>query len=132
MVGGGCWLTAMQNCWMFASWSCITAMVVVWLFIDSCMAAYVAPKFASDSPYDVMEVLSSMTFIPYPWFVAGIAVWLTSEIVAAQYSLKESIVSTIGGDSFSCAIQFLYSLEYIPHRLMTRRPMSMTSRSSIG
>ena len=23
MVGGGCWLTAMQNCWMFASWPCI-------------------------------------------------------------------------------------------------------------
>ena len=26
----------------------------------------------------------------------------------------------------------LYSSEYIPHRLMTRKPMSMTSRSSIG
>ena len=57
-------MTAMQNCWMFASWPCIAAMVVAWLFIDSCVAAYAAPKFAIDSPYDAMEVLSSMTFIP--------------------------------------------------------------------
>jgi hypothetical protein len=44
-----------------------------------------------------MEVSSSMAAMPYPWFAAGIDVWLTSEIAAAQYSLKESIVSTIGG-----------------------------------
>ena len=119
MVGGGCWLTAMQNCWMFVSWPCIEAMVAAWLFIDSCVAAYVAPKFASDLPYDAIEVSLSMTVMPYPWFAAGIAVWLTSVIAPAQYSLKESIVSTIGGVSFSCAIQFLYSSEYIPHRLMT-------------
>ena len=24
-VAWGCWLTAMQNCWMFASWPCIAA-----------------------------------------------------------------------------------------------------------
>ena len=128
MVGGGCWLTAMQNFWMFImSWICITAMVVAWLFIDSCVAAYVAPKFASVSPYNAIEVSSSMTVISYPRFVAGIAVWLTSVIAADHYSLKESIVLTIGGVSFSRAIQFLYSSEYIPHRLMTCRPMSMTS-----
>ena len=27
-VGGGCWPTAMQNCWMFINWPCIVAMVV--------------------------------------------------------------------------------------------------------
>ena len=57
-------MTAMQNCWMFASWSCIAAMVVTWLFIDSYVAAHVAPKFASDLTYDAMEMSSSMTFIP--------------------------------------------------------------------
>ena len=39
----------------------------------------------------------------------------TSAITSAQYSLKESIVSAIGGVLFSRAIQFLYSSEYIPH-----------------
>ena len=66
MVGGGCWLTVMQNCWMFASWPCIAAMVVAWLFIDSCVAAYVAPKFASDLLYDAIDVSSSMAAMPYP------------------------------------------------------------------
>jgi hypothetical protein len=50
----------------------------------------------------------------------------------AQYSLKELIVSVMGGDLFSRAIQILYFLEYIPHLLMMRRPMLMTLRSSIG
>ncbi len=66
MVGGGCWLTAMQNCWMFASRPCIAAMVVAWLFIDSCVAAYAAPKFASDSLYDAIDVSSTMAAMPYP------------------------------------------------------------------
>ncbi len=109
MVGGGCWLTAMQNCWMFASWPCIAAMVVAWLFIDSCVAAYAAPKFARDLPYDVIKVSLSMTVMPYPWFTAWIAVCLTSVIAAAQYSLKELIVSTIGGVLFSPTIQYLFS-----------------------
>ena len=104
MVGGGCWLTAMQNCWMFASWPCIAAMVVAWFLIDSCVAAYAAPKFASDSLYDATDASSSMTVISYPWIAAGIAVWLTSVIAADQYSLKESIVLTIGGVSFSRTI----------------------------
>jgi hypothetical protein len=107
-------------------------MVVAWDFIDSCVAAYVAPKFASDSLYDAIDASSSMVAMPYPWCEAGAAVWLTSAIALAQYSLKESIVSLIVGVSFWRAIQFLYYLEYIPHRLMMRRPMSMTSRSSIG
>ena len=102
-------------------------MVVACFFIDSCVAAYAAPKFASDSPYDAIEVSSFMMVMPDPWFVAGIAVWLTSVIAADQYSLKELITSTIGRVSFSHVIQFLYSLEYIPHRLMTCRLMSMMS-----
>ena len=117
---------------MFVNWPCIAAMVVAWDFIDSCVAAYAAPKFASDSLYDVIDASSSMAAMPYPSCEAVAAVWLTSAIALAQYSLKESIVSLIGGVSFSRAIQFLYSSEYIPHRLMTRRLMSMTSRSSIG
>jgi hypothetical protein len=52
---------------------------------------------------------------------------LTSAIVSAQYSLQESIVLAIGGVSFTRGIQFLYSSDYIPHRLMARRPMSVTS-----
>ena len=55
MAGGGCWLTAMQNCWMLASWLCIAAMVFAWLFIDSCVAAYVGPKCASDLLYDAID-----------------------------------------------------------------------------
>jgi len=132
MLGGGYWPTAMQNCWTLVSWPCIVAMVVARLLIDSCVAAYAAPKFASDSPYDVINVSSSMAAMPYPCCEAGTAVLLTSAIALAQYSLKESMVSTLGGVSFSRAIQFLYSLEYIPHRLITRRPMSMTLQSSIG
>jgi hypothetical protein len=46
---GGCWPTAMQNCWMFVNWPCIVAVVVAWVFIDSCMKAYVVPKFVSDA-----------------------------------------------------------------------------------
>ena len=61
-----------------------------------------------------------MSVMPYPWFAAGIAVWLMSVIVAAQYSLKKSIDLTIGGVLFSRVIQFLYSSEYIPHRLIYR------------
>ena len=49
LLGGGCWPTAMQNCWMFVNCRCIAAMVVAWVFIDSCVVAYAAPKFASDS-----------------------------------------------------------------------------------
>ena len=49
MLGVGCWRTAMQICWMFVSWPCIAAMVIAWDFIDSCVAAYTAPMFASDS-----------------------------------------------------------------------------------
>ena len=126
MLDGGCWPTAMQNCWMFVSWPCIVAIVVAWVFIDSCVAVYAAPKFASDLPYDAINASSSMVTMPYPCFEAGTAVWLTSAIASAQYSLKESIVSMIGGLLFSRAIKFLFSLEYIPHRLMTRWPMSMT------
>jgi hypothetical protein len=107
-------------------------MVVAWDFIDSCVAAYAAPKFVSDSLHDAIDALLSMAAMPYPCCEAGAAVWLTSVIMLVQYSLKESIVSLIGGISFSRAIQFLYSSEYIPHCLMARRPMSMTSRSSIG
>jgi hypothetical protein len=108
-VGRGCWPTAMQNCWMFVNWPCMAAMVVAWDFIDSCVAAYAASKFASDSLYDAIDALSSMAAMPYPCCEAGAAVWLTSAIASAQYSLKESIVSAIGGVSFSRAIQFLYS-----------------------
>ena len=96
------------------------------------MVVYAAPKFASDLLYDAIEASWSMAAMPYPCCKAGAAVWLTSVIVSAQYYLKESIVSAIGRVSFSRAIQFLYSSEYIPHRLITRRLMSMTSRSSIG
>jgi len=92
-------------------------MVVAWDFIDSCVAAYAALKFASDSLYNAIDALSSMANMLYPCCKAGAAVWLTSAIASVQCSLKESIVSTIGGVSFSHAIQFLYSSEYIPHRL---------------
>ena len=64
MLGGGCWLTAMQNCWMFASWPYIVAKVAAWLFIVSWVAEYAAPKFAIDSLYDAMEASLSMAFIP--------------------------------------------------------------------
>ena len=100
MLGGGCWPTAMRNCGMFVSWPCIAAMVVAWVFIASCVAAYAAPKFASDSLYNAINVSLSMAAMPYPCCEAGTAVWLTSAIALAQYSLKESIVSTIGGVSF--------------------------------
>ena len=132
MVGGGCWPTAMQNCWMFVNWPCIAAMLVAWDFIDSCMAAYAAPKFAKDSLYDAIDASSSMVAMKYPFCEAGAAVWLTSAMASTQYSLKELLILTIGGLSISCAIQFLYSSEYIPHRLMTRRPMSMMSHCPSG
>ncbi len=74
MLDGGCWLTAMQNCWMFVNWPCIAAMVVAWAFIDSCMVAYVAPKFASDSLYDVIDTSSSMAAMPYSCCEAEAAV----------------------------------------------------------
>ena len=73
-----------------------------------------------------------MAAIPYQCCKVGAAVWLMSAIGLAQYYLKELIVSVIGGDSFLRAIQFLYSFEYIPHCLMTRSPMLITSQSSIG
>ena len=101
MLGGGCWLTAMQNYGMFVNWPCIAAMVVSWVFIDSCVAAYAAPKFTSNSLYDAIDASSSIAVMPYPCCEAGAAVWLTSASALAQYSLKESIVSLIGGDSFS-------------------------------
>ena len=117
MLDGGCWPTAMQNCWMFVSWPCIVAIVVAWVFIDSCVAVYAAPKFASDLLYNAIDASSSMVTMPYPCCEAGTAVWLISAIASAQM---------IGGLLFSRAIKFLNSLEYIPHRLMTRWPMSMT------
>ena len=73
-----------------------------------------------------------MAAMPYPCYEAGAAVWLTSVIAPAQYSLKESIISVIGGVLFLHAIQFLYSSEYILHHLMSRRPMSMMLQSSIS
>ena len=45
---------------MFVNWPCIATMVVAWDFIDSCVAAYAAAKFASDSLYDAIDALSSM------------------------------------------------------------------------
>jgi hypothetical protein len=65
MVGGGCWLTAMQNCWMFVSMPCIATILVAWLFIDSCVVAYTAPTFASDSLYNAIDVSSSMAAMTY-------------------------------------------------------------------
>ena len=58
-------------------------MVVAWDFIDSCVAAYAAPKFVSDSLYDAIDALSSMAAMPYPCCEAGAAVWLTSAIESA-------------------------------------------------
>ncbi len=52
----------------------------------------------------------SMAAIPYPCCKAGTAVWLSSAIALAQYSLKESIISTIGGTAFSCEISFFVLL----------------------
>jgi len=101
MLGGGCWPTAMHNCWMFVNWPCIVAMVVAWAFIDSCVSVYAAPKFASDSLYDAIDASSSMAAMPYPCCETGAAVWLASAIPLAQYSLKKLIVSTIVGVSFS-------------------------------
>ncbi len=63
MLGGGCWLTFMQNCWMFVSWPCIEARLVAWVLIDSCVAAYAAPKFSSDLLYDASNASSSMAAI---------------------------------------------------------------------
>jgi hypothetical protein len=63
--------------------------------------------------YDAIDASSSIAAMPYPCCKAGAVVWLTSVIALAQYSLKESIVLTIGGLSFSRAIQFLYCSEYI-------------------
>jgi hypothetical protein len=117
---------------MFDSWPCIADMVVAWVLIDSFVAAYAAPKFASNSLYNAINESSSMAAIPYPCCEAGTAVWLTSAIAPAQYSLKELIVLMIGGVLFLGAIQFLYSLVYIPHHLMTHMPMSMMSRLTIG
>ena len=63
MLGGGCWPTAMQNCWMFDNWPCIAAMVVAWVFIDTYVVVYVALKFASDSLYNAIDASSSMAAI---------------------------------------------------------------------
>ena len=72
----------------------------------------------SGNLYNVIDASLSMAAMPYPCCEAGAAVLLTSAIVSAQYSLKESIVLAIGGVSFSHAIQFLYSLENILRRLI--------------
>jgi hypothetical protein len=66
----------------------------------SCVAAYVAPKFARESPCNAMDALLSTVVIQYPCCKAKTAVWLTSAIASAQYSLKELIVSMIGGTAF--------------------------------
>ena len=77
------------------------------VFINSCVAAYAAPKFANDSLYDAIVASSSTAAMPYPCCVAGIAVWLTRVMASSQHSLNESIVLTIGGVSFSRGIHDL-------------------------
>jgi hypothetical protein len=66
LLGGGCCcLTAMQNFWSPANCAWMVDMLSAWLLTVSCVAAYAAPKFARDSPYNAMEPpLSSMAAIP--------------------------------------------------------------------
>jgi hypothetical protein len=45
----------MQNCCMFVSLPCIEARLVTWVLIDSCVVAYMAPKFASDLLYNASK-----------------------------------------------------------------------------
>ena len=54
----------MQNCWMFASWPCIAARLEAWLFIDSWVAAYTAPKFNIVLVYNVINGLLLITVMP--------------------------------------------------------------------
>ena len=61
---GGCWPTAIQNCWMFASWPCIAARLEAWLFIDSREAAYVAPKFDIVLVYNMIDASSLTAAMP--------------------------------------------------------------------
>jgi hypothetical protein len=50
--------------WMFASWFCIAARLLAWLFVVSCMAANAAQKFTSKSPYKATNAPLSMAVIP--------------------------------------------------------------------
>ncbi len=59
------------------------------------------------------------------------AVWLTRVIFAAQNVLKEAKVLMILGQMALHAIQALYSLAYMPHHLITRRPMLTMSQLAI-
>ena len=45
----------MQNCWMFVSWPCIVARLEAWLFIDSWVAPYAAPKFNIILVYNAID-----------------------------------------------------------------------------
>ncbi len=66
MLGGGCCCpTAMQNCWSPANCAWMVARLLAWLFTVSCVAGYMAPKFARDLPCNAMEPpLSSTAAMP--------------------------------------------------------------------
>jgi hypothetical protein len=54
--GGCCCCSTMQNFCMAWSCPCVDAIVKLWALTDSCVAAYVALKFAIDLPYNTMEL----------------------------------------------------------------------------